>query len=173
MSATYQKCLRNIHAIVESPYPLETVENIISERVLMTKRYIYENMRKREYDDKSEICLRVIIEFGDTGSGVSTVIICFICALFFPSWMFSWLSVSSGRMDCGFPTANSRNRINGRYKMSKICHWNWRTIPIYHRHWIYYTYQMYLFTADKKGQNDQNILFRHIAGEKYLKKEVC
>lgn len=85
MSATYQKCLRNIHAIVESPYPLETVENIISERVLTTKRYIYENMRKREYDDKSEICLRVIIEFGDTGSGVSTVIICFICALFFPS----------------------------------------------------------------------------------------
>jgi hypothetical protein len=70
--------------------------------------------------------LHVIIEFWDADSVVGTVVLCVICVSLFCSWTFSvLLSVSSGKMACGFPIANARyktmNKIVDTNQTTKLC----------------------------------------------------
>lgn len=72
-----------------------------------------------------------MIEFGDVGSVVRTVVLCVICGSFFCSWSFSGNpSVSSGKMACGFPIANAKykQRINYPHQITQLCISN---TPIY------------------------------------------
>lgn len=69
----------------------------------------------------------LIIEFEDNGSGVWTLLLGVISAIFFPSWVSSRLvSVSSGKIACGLPTANSSCRttslVRCQYQRTKLLH---------------------------------------------------
>lgn len=66
-----------------------------------------------------ETSIRVIIEFGDKDSDVGILVFSVISDISFPSWESSRLvSVSSGKIDCGFPIADSRSKNNQYSKMS-------------------------------------------------------
>lgn len=68
--------------------------------------------------------LHVMIELGDVGSVVRTVVLCVICGSFLCSSSSSEISsVSSGKMACGFPTANEKykQRINNPHQITQLC----------------------------------------------------
>lgn len=110
---TYQKYLEIDHAIVQAPYPLETIKNIIRLGTKDRVTYPFYKHGGRIQVKCMKTSLRVIIEFGDKDSDVGTLVFSVISDFSFPSSLSSRLvSVSSGKIDCGFPIADLGRQNN-------------------------------------------------------------
>ena len=118
---TYQKYSGTDHVTVQVPYPLKQFKTLVECELKVKQPTPFFKHKGRMKAKQMETILHVIIEFEDNGSGVGIFVLCVISDIFPSSVSSRLVSVSSGRTDCGFPTANSRSRIIGlvRYQYQR------------------------------------------------------